>query len=226
MAAADTPPDTLRIGSMLLPPWGQTDNQGRNSGVIYELNEEIGRRSGLHFTNEILPFGRMIENLKQGRLDLVSSQAHWSARAAGDRLGVQFTIDVMVAVRKNSGIETIEDLQGKDLVYHHAASYPQLEGLSRSIFRVNSYEQSVRMLIRRPEFDGIVLTAPSFRYWTRQLGRQPSEFKTIPLEINKKQWILVAKDMPQETRTKIKRAVDEIYQSDLYERLLDKHNLH
>ena len=132
----------LRIGTMDLPPYGSMDVETQQKhGIVYELNQEIGRRSGLPFTNIILPFKRMLYLLEKGDIDLISSQAHQAALDAGDRLAVQFKINVISATKKGSGIRKIEDLKGKKMVYHHSATYRKLEGIPRGVHRVKTYQQ-------------------------------------------------------------------------------------
>ncbi len=215
---------TLRIGSMELLPYGWKDAQGKNHGLVYEMNQEIGIRSGIPFTNKILPFTRMLVMLKNGKLDLLSSQAHQAALDAGDKLAMQFTINVIAGTRKGSGIRTIEDFKGKYLVYHHSASYPQLEGLPREILRVKDYRQSVQLLHMRPIVDGAVFSEPAYYYWMQDLGLTPDDFgDVIIIEPDKEQWIFVRKGLPQSTRDILKRVVEEMYQEHRYEQMLTKY---
>jgi len=70
---------TLKIATMKLPPYGWIDKDKKRHGLIFEISEEIGIRSGLPFTNEILPFNRMLSMLKNGKIDVLSSQPHQKA---------------------------------------------------------------------------------------------------------------------------------------------------
>ncbi len=214
----------LRIATQDLPPYGWEDVQQLKHGIIYELNQELGIRSGLPFTNKILPMNRMLMMLKRGDIDLISCQTHQAALDAGDKLAVQFKVDVIAGTKKGSGIRKIEDFKGKSLVYHHAASYRQLEGLPRKIHRVKSYKQSMQVLYFRPKVDGAVITEPAYYYWIQELGFTPDDFGDIVMiEPDKKQWIFVRKGLPQKTRESLKRVVEEIYQESLYEQLLRKY---
>lgn len=219
-------PPVLRIGTMDLPPYGWIDEQGRKQGIIYEMEQEIGIRSGMPFTNEIYPFNRLLWMLKNGELDLISSQAHQRAQEAGDKLWVQFTINVIAATGKDSGIRTIGDFKNSYLIFHRAASYSQLEGLPRTIQRVESYRQALYFLHVRDIADGAVFSEPAYYYWMQDLGLTPADFgEVIMIERDKKQWIFVRKDLPEGIRKTLKRVVEEIYQEKMYERLLNKYTL-
>jgi ABC-type amino acid transport substrate-binding protein len=217
--AAESP--VLRIGTMNLPPYGWIDKQGKPHGIVYALNQEIGIRSGMAFTNKIYPFNRLLTMLKNGELDLISSQAHQPALDAGDRLTVQLTINVIAATRKGSAIRSIKDFKDAFLVYHHAATYPQLDGLAKHIQRVKSYRQALKILHDRPIIDGAVFSEPAYYYWMRDLGLSPEDFgRVIMIEKNKKQWIFVRKDLPKELRDQLRQVIQEINEENLYKQLL------
>ena len=106
---------------MKLPPYGWIDKDKKRHGLVFEISQEIGIRSGLPFTNEILPFNRMLSMLKNGKIDILSSQPHQKALDAGDKLGIIFKINVIAATKKKSRISKIEDFKGKQLIYHLSA---------------------------------------------------------------------------------------------------------
>ena len=217
-------PASIKIGTSDLPPYGWEASNHEKHGIIYELNQEIGIRSGLSFINIILPINRMYRLLKNGEIDLISSQAHQAARDAGDKLAIQFDINVIAATKKGSGIHKIEDFKGKNLIYHHSASYAQLEGLPQNIQRVRSYRQILDLLYSRPHTDGAVFSEPAYYYWMRVRGLTPADFgEVIMIERDKAQWIFVRKGLPQNTRTMLKQIVEDIYREDLYEELLKKY---
>lgn len=215
---------TLNLVTMELPPYGWVDDKGNPHGIIYELTEEIGKRSGLPYTHKIRPFPRMLSELKLKKVDLLSSQAHQRALEAGDKLAIQHYIDVIAATKKSSNIKTIKDFKNKDLIYHHNASYKQLEGLPQSISYIKGYRQALINLHKRKGLDGAVFSEPAYYFWMKDLGLSPNDFgKVITIEKNKEQWIFVRKDLALETRKKLKKIVEDIREEGLYESLLEKY---
>ncbi len=216
----------LKIGTMDLPPYGWIDKQGNKQGIIYALGQEIGIRSGIPFTNEIYPFNRLLKMLKNGEIDLLSSQAHQPALDAGDKLGILFEINVIAVTKKGSGIRKIEDFKNKFLLYHHSATYPQLKGLPREIQRVKSYRQVLDLLYTRANVDGGVFSEPAYYYWLHELGLSSKDFgRVVLIEKDKKQWVFVRKDLPKSLRKRLQKVVESIYQENLYEQFLNKYNL-
>lgn len=209
---------------MDLHPYGWVDEQGKPHGIIYELTEEIGKRSGLPYTHKIRPFSRMLLELKHGKVDLLSSQAHERALNAGDKLAVQFHIDVIAGTKKGSDIQQIQDFQGKNMIYHDSAFYSQLDGLPKNISYVKGYKQVLNMLHQRSNLHGGVFSEPAYYYWMKDIGLGSDDFgNVVMIEANKPQWVFVRKDFPQQLRTKLKQIVEEIYKEGMYESLLKKY---
>ena len=96
--------------------------------------------------------------------------------------------------------------------------------MPRSIVRVNSYEQSVKVLKKDRKADAAVFSEPAYYYWVKELGYKTSDFgDVIIIEPNKKQWILVRKNLSFKKRDKLKKVIDKIYKEGLYQSLLKKY---
>jgi len=215
---------SLKLVTMDLPPYGWIDEQGKPHGIIYEMTEEVGKRSGLPYTHKIRPFSRMLLELKHGKVDLLSSQGHQRALSAGDKLAIQFHIDVIAGTKKDSGIQQIQDFQGKNLVYHNSAFYSQLDGLPKKISYVNGYDLALKMLHTRHTMHGGVFSEPAYYYWMQEIGLTPNDFgNVITIEANKQQWIFVRKNLPRDTRKILKDVVEEIFNEGMYDSLLKKY---
>ncbi|UTJ07267.1 substrate-binding periplasmic protein [Arcobacter roscoffensis] len=215
---------SLKFVTMDLPPYGWIDKQGKPHGIIYELTEEIAKRSGLPYTHKIRPFPRMLTELKIGKADLISSQAHKQSLEAGDKLEIQHYIDVITVTKKDSNIQTIKDLKNKNLIYHHNASYKQLEGLPNKITYIRGYKESLITLYNRQGLDAAVFSEPAYYFWKKNLRLSSKDFgKVLTIEKNKEQWIFVRKDLPNEIRTKLKKIVEDIRNEGLYDSLLKKY---
>ena len=215
---------SLKLVTMDLPPYGWIDEEGKPHGIIYELTEEIGKRSGLPYTHKIRPFSRMLLELKVGNVDLLSSQSHKLALDAGDKLAIQFHIHVIAGTKKDSNIKTINDFKDKNLIYHNGAFYKQLDGLAKNITYTEGYKQSLIMLNKRPNLQVGVFSEPAYYFWMKDLGLSSEDFgSVIMVEENKEQWIFVRKDFPSEGRKILKKVVEEIYNEGFYESLLKKY---
>jgi ABC-type amino acid transport substrate-binding protein len=214
----------LKIGTMDLIPYGWEDKDNRKHGIIYELNDEIGHRLNIPFTNKIYPFKRMLKLLKAGKLDIVSSQAHQEALDSGEKLGIQHNVDVIAATKKGSNIQSITDLKGKSLIYHLSSSYEELKGFPKSITRAVNYKESLLTLYKGMGNDAAVFSEPAYYYWMRDLGLTNKDFGNVIIVTPKKhQWIFVRRDLSDSLKNNIKKIVSEIYIENLFEDLLFKY---
>lgn len=215
---------TLKIGTMSLAPYGWQDKEGQGHGIIYELNQEIGLRLNIPFTNKIYPFKRMLKLLDSGQLDLISSQAHRDTLKSGEKLAIQHSIDVIAVAKKGSNIQYLTDLKGKNLIYHLSSSYQELEGFPNSITRTNNYRQSLLALHKGVDQDAAVFSEPAYYYWRKELGLTDRDFGNVVLiTSNKYQWIFVRRGLADSLKKDIKKVVSEIYQQNLYQDLLLKY---
>lgn len=213
----------LRIGTMDLPPYGWIDGQGNRQGMVYDLHQELGRRSGSTFSNEILPFSRQLRMLKCGKLDLLSSQPHANALEAGDKLAVQFHINVIIVPQKGSDLKELKDFTGTNILYHFSASYPQLDTLPRKIHRIPEYKAMISMLKKRQEIQGAVFSEPAYYYWLHKLDMTADDFgEPIYVQKNRPQYIFVRNDMPERQRNRLKLIVDEMNKEQIFEKMVDE----
>lgn len=213
----------LLIGTMDLPPYGWIDEQGNPQGMVYDLHQELGKRSGSTFSNKILPFSRQLRMLKCGKLDLLSSQPHASALEAGDILTVQFHINVIIVPQKRSGLKELKDFIGTNILYHFSASYPQLDKLPQRIHRIPEYKAMISMLKKRREIQGAVFSEPAYYYWLHKLGMTADDFgKPIYVQKNRPQYIFVRRDMPESLRYRLKLIVDEMNKEQIFEKMVDE----
>lgn len=215
-------PYTLRIGTMDLAPYGGTHPNGKKFGIVYQLHQEIGKRSGLAFTNEIYPFPRMVDMLKHGELDLLTAQPHTSTLDAGDQLIVQNKINLIAGTTKDSGLKSIEDLKGKHFIYILHASYPSLKDIPGNIYRVNNYKIMLKMLHDRTANEVGVFSEPAYYHWMNTMGFSPNEFGQAIKVAQREDWVFVRKDLPNAVREKLIKAVESMHRDKFYEKLFEK----
>ncbi|WP_127717063.1 ABC transporter substrate-binding protein [Halobacteriovorax sp. HLS] len=214
----------LKIGTMDLRPYGWQDRSGKKQGIIFELNEEIGKRLNIPYVNKIYPFKRMLKLLNEGKIDLISSQAHAESLESGEKLAIQFDINVIAGTKKGENIKSINDFKGKHMVFHRSASYVELEGIPKKVIQVNSYRQALSVLVKDRKASGAVFSEPAYYYWMKDLGLTNKDFgKVIMITPNKKQWVFVRKDLPIELKNKIATIVKQIYDENMYNSLLKKY---
>ena len=80
------------------------------------------------------------------------------------------------------------------------------------------------MLRTTESMDGAVFSEPTYYYYMQQIGLASKDFgKVIYIERGKEQWIFVRRGIPREIKAKLKRVVEEIYQENMWEKLMEKY---
>lgn len=213
---------TLRIGSVELQPYGSRNPGGEPGGILYDLHEELGKRIGVPFSNQLVPFARMIDMLGNGELDLIQAQPHASVLEAGEQLVVQNQINVVVVTKRGSNIRGFNGLKDRRLLHILRASYPSLDGVTDKIDYVKNYEIMLKMILNRPGIAGGVFSEPAFYYWMHQLGYSMSDFGVIIRIATRDDWIFVRRGLDQSLKAKIRSAVESLRREKYYERLMDE----
>lgn len=214
-------PPYLKLGSMELPPYGWINNEGERCGIVYQLNEQLAKRYGTHYFNEIIPFSRMYEMLKSGQIDLISSQPHDEALDAGEKLAIIQTNHIIAATKQGVILHSVDDLKGKTVLYHSGASYPRLDAIAGSIHYVPNYQTSLAMLHKLEGVDAAIFSEPAYYYWMGKLGFTPPDFgKPVLIEADRPQWVFVNRKLSDETKQQIKTIVDALYQEGLYDQMV------
>ena len=212
----------IRLGSMELPPYGWKTATGERCGIVYQLNEVIAQRYGARYTNEIIPFARQYQMLRSKQIDLISSQPHEDAIAAGEKLAVIHTNNIIAVAKRDSGIHSFADLNGKAVLYHSGASYPKLDKIVGSIHFVPNYQTSLNMLFKAKGVDAAVFSEPAYYYWLNKLGHNPNAFSApLLVESSRPQWIFVNRQLPDPVKTKLRSVIQSIEDEDLYTQMVD-----
>ena len=214
----------LRIATMDLEPYGAIDSAGKGYGMLFDYCQELGRRTGIPFTNTVLPFQRMLVELQAGRVDIASSQPHKAALDAGEKLAFAFRVNVIIPTKKGSPIRSVEELGGRTLVLHQGASYPQLDNIPLSIVRVNSYEQALEMVTARPDVFGTVITEPAYKYYLHKLKMKAADFSEPLLLESREQWNFVRSGLPSDIKDILVKCTKQLEKENYIDKMIEKYS--
>lgn len=112
-----TLPDTLECGTNEFPPFTYADANGHAAGIEVDVVREAARRLGLKVNISVLPWPRLIANMRAGMLDCM-----FAAFVTPERLGYMNFTRVPLHVSRLAlythrtstfSFERIEDLRGK-----------------------------------------------------------------------------------------------------------------
>ena len=91
---------------------------------------------------------------------------------------------------------------------------------SGDTFRVKSYESMIKMLRERPSVDAGVFSEPAYHYWMKRLGFSPDDFGEVIFVQSRDDWTFDRKDLPENIKNRLKRAIQSLKQEGYYDKLL------
>lgn len=233
--AGAEPGDTfeLQIGTLELPPFGWVDPERGSRGITYDLNQEIGRRSGLPYRNQVAPAARLLESMVHGRTHFVLALENAGKMAGAEKLALAYQINFIVVTKRGSGIKTLEQLNGRRVIFPRMIRgvqggmqtyLPELAGLQIKPVDVNQYEQTLRMLQRRKSIHAAVISEPAYHFELDQLGLTPGDFgRVLPLRERAGLWAFVQPDLPQHVKERLTGAVQSVREENLFRQIAERY---
>jgi len=184
----------LRVGLFALKPWGVAGKNGRPQGVTRDQFEAIAARTGLKFTYHLVPYARMLRELKAGHLDM----SIFFSRPPGEgiTLGVARVHDEenVIYAREGLPLKSREDLKGLTLAVPKGVAYSCWfdEDKELSKYFTLGHWQSIAML-KAKRLDAIAGPRSALMYNLKGQGLDPQKLEG-PLVIGRKEaWLQVSK---------------------------------
>ncbi|MBL4906688.1 MAG: transporter substrate-binding domain-containing protein [Sneathiella sp.] len=170
-----------------IAPWTYVASS-RNDHKIFagpypELKEELALRSGYSIELIVMPYARMVEQLKQGTCDFTWTL--WSANRASYALrGTTFLmLEFGVMARPGISLKKYSDLEGLKIVVPRGVKVSSEFDKDKAIekFPVVDYLQGLRML-NHNRAHGIAGTFLTFNYHFKKMGRANILQDRLPLK--------------------------------------------
>lgn len=150
--AADDAEKTLVVGSEQdYPPFATGTTEQTAGGFTVELWRAVAAESGLNYTLRVGPFHQILQEFKEGKIDVLINLAHSADR---DQFA-DFTVPTVVVngaifVRKGeSGIHSEADLPGKSIIVLNADlahDYALSKGWQKQLVPVDNAAEGFRLL--------------------------------------------------------------------------------
>ncbi|MEI7431280.1 MAG: PAS domain S-box protein [Betaproteobacteria bacterium] len=151
-SATQAKKDTLVVGSEQdFPPFatGMTDETA--SGFTVDLWKAVAAEFGLHYTIRVLPFHQILQEFKQGKIDVLINLAQSDERRQFADLTVpHVVVHGAIFVRKGeSSIHSEEDFSGKSIIVLNADlahDYAVSKGWGKQLVLVDTSAAGLRLL--------------------------------------------------------------------------------
>lgn len=223
----------LKIGTLDLPPYAWLDEKQQKHGITYELNEEIGKRSGLRYSNQIVPAARLLESMVHGETHFVLALEKAGQLAGAEKLALAYQLKFILVTKKNSGIRSLSELNGKTVLVPRMIRgmqggmqeyLPSLAPLQVDYVDVTHYDQTLKMLEQRKGVVAAVISETAFNFEMGQLGLTSDSFGyVLPLEERAGLWAFVQPTLPAPVKDRLRQVVEEVWREKLYYQIREKY---
>lgn len=184
---------TLNVRTIDVSPYGIIDN-GRNSGIYYELFNRLFESSNVKFENVIFPYARIKHELKSGQADVTIMFKYQELSPYVNYITPLPALKNVVIGKKGTSISSIDDLNGKVIAYLRGAKFSDKIDKSKNISKqfVNDFEQGIDMM-RLNRVDAIIGPLSAILYSAKSIG-VPQDFFDKPFTVSSKTpWLQVSK---------------------------------
>ncbi|XQW85295.1 substrate-binding periplasmic protein [Thalassotalea piscium] len=138
----------VQIGTIGFVPYGIND-QGRLSGLYYDLANMIVANAGYTSNNMIRPYARIVKELKLGTLDLTIMFRNSDLDEFVDYIAPLQPQKVVAMSLKGNRFNHIKELSGKTIIYIRGAKFTELFEQVDTVnkYQVIDYLHGIKMLI-------------------------------------------------------------------------------
>jgi ABC-type amino acid transport substrate-binding protein len=217
--------EELRIDTIQMPPFGFVTKDGQNTGLLYDISNRIAEETGLPYTNQIVPFARMVGELERGDADF--SMFYRSTKNDQITIPVAALVPIknIVIGVKGTQFDSLESLHGKLVARVRGARYDEAFNQDDAIqkFDTIDYAQGITMLMNK-RVDACIGPEIGLLFTAKQLGYAREDFGE-PLVLNTKDlWVQYSKAAADDEKiAALKAAIDKLMQDGTIQALVDKY---
>jgi len=217
---------SLKIETIPGAPWGFIGDNGKVTGMMYEIGNRIAEEAGFNYTNLVVPYARTAIDVESGRADFV-------LRFPNDQLmrvalPVAKIVTMPIAVLGPSGTQyhSLSELSGQRIGYIRTSKLVEQFDSNTTMYKyeVNDYEQMAKMLAAG-RLDAGIGSISGLYYGTYMAGVRPEQLG-VPLIVGYNDFVLFfsRKTARPETITALKNAVKKLTASGETHQIVNKYN--
>lgn len=218
--------EPLRIETILGPPWGFVDSDGRASGMMYEIGNRIAEVAGLQYTNTLVPYPRTAVDLENGIADVVLRFGNEHLARVAVPVGVVVSMPIVVVGPQGTNYKHLSELQGKTVGMVRTSNYIAQFDTNSSInkYAVNDYVTMAKMLSMR-RLDAGIGSSLGFFYGAYLAGVKKEELGQ-PLVLGSNDFILflAKRSAKPETIRALKEAIQKLTASGEIKAIMSKYS--
>ena len=226
LSAADSfAGDELKIDTIQMPPFGFYTENGKETGLLYDISNLIAEKAGFSYKNRIVPLARLLKELEHGSADFgIFLYSEKNNRIVIPVLPL-FPLKNVVISAKGVKFESLESLHGKSVAKVREAVYDEAfeEDTLIKKYDVNNYEDGIRMLLKN-RMDGMIGPEMGLFFAAKKAGYSLEDFDE-PLLLNTKDaWLQFSKTAGTDKKINaVKSAAEELLKDGTIQKYIEKY---
>lgn len=215
---------TLNVRTIDVSPYGIIEN-GRNSGIYYELFNMLFEKSNVKFENIIFPYARIKHELKSGHADVTIMFKYQELTPFVNYITALPALKNVVIGKKGTSISSIDDLNNKSIAYLRGAKFSEEIDKSKKISKqfVNDFEQGIDMM-RLNRVDAIIGPLSAIFYSAKKIGLSKNFFGEPYTVSTKTPWLQVSKKNTRKINlVKVEEKLKKLIDDGCFNRLNEKY---
>ncbi|MGF1740528.1 transporter substrate-binding domain-containing protein [Vibrio profundum] len=173
---ADSEEKPLRIATVALVPVGYKEN-GISKGLFYDIANRIAQRAGFSYVNTIKPYGRVVNDLKNGKSDASIFGYNPNLEGKAKTIAPIVSLKIVLIANRGSSIIEARDLLGKSVGFIRGSRFmaQQILDDAKELIPITDFKQGLKML-KANRFDVLVGSDLGLYSSMKLLGMKRSEF--------------------------------------------------
>ncbi|WP_163341052.1 ABC transporter substrate-binding protein [Desulfopila sp. IMCC35008] len=218
--------ESVRIATVEMPPFGFFAEDGKSTGVLYEISNKIAEEAGFSYTNIIVPFPRLINELEMGAKDcgiFLESSKH-------DKIALKVAfilpLENVVIGRKGTDFKFLSDLHGKTVATVRNAKYDTAFTADKNIqkYQTNGYEQSIQMVISG-RLDAMIGPSMGLLFTEKRMGYSKDMFgKALILNTKNAYMQYSLKSADKKKTEALKAATERLHKNGIIQEIINKYS--
>lgn len=215
----------LKIITIELKPWGFRDGKGNFTGIYYDYINRLAEAAGLTYTNTLVPYARVINNLEQGSADVSILMSNEKLDKSALKVGVVQVIENIAVGLKGTNFASMEKLRGKKVGVIKGAKYGDAFAADNTIqkVKVTRHAQSIKMLFAK-RLDAIAGPKPAILFMVNQLGFDHKKLGEPLVLSSRNAYLHFSKKTVDAKRfSALKKAVEQFQNKKIFEKIFNNY---
>jgi polar amino acid transport system substrate-binding protein len=189
--------ETLNIVTIHGPPWGFVGNDGKPTGIMYEIGNRIAEKAGFEHTNTLVPYPRTAFEIERGNADFILRFANDQMVRDAVPVASVVAMPIILIGPARTRFTDLSELHGKTVGVVRTSKYVEQFDTNTAIqkYAVKDYVAMTRMLALG-RLDAAVGSSVGLFYGAYTAGVKPEELGT-PLVLGSNEFILFFSKKPR-----------------------------